>query len=302
MKPGETTIIRSTLDKPLQQLTEDDISQLTREDCRRYLIQKGMRRPSWNKSQAIEQVISLKSLLETAFDDACSNNNTSVRPPSSIPISSPVQTQVPSTTASADFQVSSPNNNESVSHRRKDHGLSGDLSCRSPVSDNNTTPPLPLSRNMGAANELESQMTIFYSGKVNVYDEVSVEKARVIMQFAASPYHFLEDDLSAGTSVVPPCRLQAASTRPASAEISWQYGKEGTVSRGAEPEGPASRKASLQRYLEKRKDRGRFKVKKKLGGSSTSLEMYVNPQMKCQNPNEQLSPSGTCSPSRDGHM
>ncbi|KAI3979800.1 hypothetical protein MKX01_013895, partial [Papaver californicum] len=83
MKPGETTLIRSTLDKPLQQLTEDDISQLTREDCRRYLIEKklfffcpymyssGMRRPSWNKSQAIEQVISLKSLLETTFDDTC---------------------------------------------------------------------------------------------------------------------------------------------------------------------------------------------------------------------------------------
>ncbi|KAI3910816.1 hypothetical protein MKW98_030624 [Papaver atlanticum] len=135
MKRGETTIIRSTLDKPLQQLTKDDISQLTR-----------MRRPSWNKSQAIEQVISSNFLLESTFDDTCCNNNTSVRPPSSIPISSPVQTQVPSTTASADFQVSSPNNNESVSHRRKDHGLSGDSSCRSPVSDNNTTPPLPLSR------------------------------------------------------------------------------------------------------------------------------------------------------------
>ncbi|KAI3979801.1 hypothetical protein MKX01_013896 [Papaver californicum] len=88
---------------------------------------------------------------------------------------------------------------------------------------------------MGAANELASQMTIFYSGKVNVYDEVSVEKVRVIMQFAASPYHLPEDDLSAGTSVVPPCRLQAASTRPANAEISWQYGVEGTVSRDAEP-------------------------------------------------------------------
>ncbi|KAI3953165.1 hypothetical protein MKX01_042160 [Papaver californicum] len=179
MKPGETTIIRSTLDKPLRQLTEDDISQLTREDCRRYLIEKGMRRPSWNKSQAIEQVISLKSLLETTFDDTSSNNNTCVRPPSSIPISSPVQTQVPSTTASAYFQVSSPNNDESVSHRRKDaspkHGLSGDLSCRSPVSGNNPTPPLP-SRNMGAANELASRMIIFYSGKVNVYDEISVEK------------------------------------------------------------------------------------------------------------------------------
>lgn len=39
--PPEETAWKSTLDKPLYQLTEDDISQLTREDCRRYLKQKG---------------------------------------------------------------------------------------------------------------------------------------------------------------------------------------------------------------------------------------------------------------------
>ncbi|XP_022033319.1 protein TIFY 4B-like [Helianthus annuus] len=54
----------SPLDKPLHLLTEDDISQVTREQCRQFLKQKGMRRPSWNKSQAIQQVIMLKALLE----------------------------------------------------------------------------------------------------------------------------------------------------------------------------------------------------------------------------------------------
>ncbi|XP_050118271.1 uncharacterized protein LOC126595918 isoform X13 [Malus sylvestris] len=63
-----TTTFRSILEKPLNQLTEDDISQLTREDCRKYLKEKGMRRPSWNKSQAIQQVISLKALLEPNDD------------------------------------------------------------------------------------------------------------------------------------------------------------------------------------------------------------------------------------------
>lgn len=95
------TSVRSILDKPLAQLTEDDISQLTREDCRKFLKDKGklcfpfslslpprslllsflylngrltrggsgMRRPSWNKSQAIQQVISLKALLEGGDDD-----------------------------------------------------------------------------------------------------------------------------------------------------------------------------------------------------------------------------------------
>ena len=110
MSLGGTTAFRSILDKPLNQLTEDDISQLTREDCRKYLKEKGffffnffywfnyyielfiflftfffkcgnfggcelltrvrtgMRRPSWNKSQAIQQVISLKALLEPSED------------------------------------------------------------------------------------------------------------------------------------------------------------------------------------------------------------------------------------------
>nr|XP_043619413.1 protein TIFY 4B-like [Erigeron canadensis] len=54
----------SLLDKPLHHLTEQDFSQITREQCRQYLKQKGMRRPSWNKSQAIQQVIMLKALLE----------------------------------------------------------------------------------------------------------------------------------------------------------------------------------------------------------------------------------------------
>lgn len=40
MNPGVTTL-RSILDKPLHELTEEDISQLTREDCRKYLKEKG---------------------------------------------------------------------------------------------------------------------------------------------------------------------------------------------------------------------------------------------------------------------
>ena len=36
-----TATFRSILDKPLKQLTEDDISQLTREDCRKFLKEKG---------------------------------------------------------------------------------------------------------------------------------------------------------------------------------------------------------------------------------------------------------------------
>jgi len=42
MNAGGTATFRSILDKPLNQLTEDDISQLTREDCRRFLKEKGL--------------------------------------------------------------------------------------------------------------------------------------------------------------------------------------------------------------------------------------------------------------------
>ena len=41
MKPGEAVTPLSPLEKPLHLLTEHDISQLTREDCRRYLKLKG---------------------------------------------------------------------------------------------------------------------------------------------------------------------------------------------------------------------------------------------------------------------
>ena len=33
-------------------------------------VRTGMRRPSWNKSQAIQQVISLKALMEPSDDDS----------------------------------------------------------------------------------------------------------------------------------------------------------------------------------------------------------------------------------------
>ncbi|GBG77822.1 hypothetical protein CBR_g25753 [Chara braunii] len=53
-------------DRPLEELTDADIKELTREECRRYLKEKGMRKPSWNKAQAMQQLLSLKGLLPIA--------------------------------------------------------------------------------------------------------------------------------------------------------------------------------------------------------------------------------------------
>ncbi|KAF9618586.1 hypothetical protein IFM89_002281 [Coptis chinensis] len=282
MKPDET-VTKSPLDKPLFQLTEDDISQLTREDCRRYLINKGMRRPSWNKSQAIEQVISLKTLLEPKPEF-----HTTTDIPKKVVFSHPVA------------------RNENVSCREKEFPKP-DTSTDVPVQvpDNNTCS----SRN--STNRLAGQMTIFYCGKVNVYDVIPAEKALAVMQLAASNVHVPQDSPPAGTASSQSfaCQLQAAcirsglafpSTASASlhnvvAENSQHYKEDVTLCREVEPEGPISRKASVQRYLEKRKDRGRLKNKRKIG-VSTSLEMYLNHQVRDQYPNEQSSQSRACSP------
>ncbi|KAK9146593.1 hypothetical protein Sjap_006496 [Stephania japonica] len=84
----------------------------------------------------------------------------------------------------------------------------------------------------------------------------------------------------------------------ATADNSQQYREEGMLSTEVDPECPARREVSLQRYLEKRKDRGRFKCKKKVGTSCSSLEMYLNHQNRGQNLNEQSSRSSTSSPTQ----
>ncbi|RWV88973.1 hypothetical protein GW17_00048902 [Ensete ventricosum] len=90
MGPGEVAS-RSPLDKPFADLTDEGIAQLTREDCRRFLKAKGMRRPSWNKSQAIQQVISLKALFEgrPGCDDSPAGGGILRKPVTSAPVSPP---------------------------------------------------------------------------------------------------------------------------------------------------------------------------------------------------------------------
>ncbi|CAK9136180.1 unnamed protein product [Ilex paraguariensis] len=303
MSPEET-VSKSPLEKPLHLLTEEDISQLTREDCRRYLKEKGMRRPSWNKSQAIQQVISLKALLETTPD-----SDAAVRKKLYIPRTDDHLPRVPQgTIADAEISVSA---DELVPNQQKDpekHDVSGDLSGDLDAADDDSAPP----RTTGAATGQVGQMTIFYCGKVNVYDDVPDHKAQAIMQFAASPVHLPQEAAFNGTTTVHslPCHSQAASVKVGPGSVlflpNWQTGKmaensrlqkeESSIFREDNPaEGPASRKASVQRYLEKRKDR--FKSKRKVGTPAPgSLDIYLNHQ----SPNEHSSRSDTCSPPQIG--
>ncbi|MCD9641432.1 hypothetical protein HAX54_027610 [Datura stramonium] len=188
MTPGET-VSRSLLDKPLYQLTEDDISQLTREDCRRFLKGKGMRRPSWNKSQAIQQVISLKALLETTPDT--------------------------------------------------DAGIRKKLTFSRRYS-------FP-SRTICSADTPVGQMTIFYSGKVNVYNDVPADKAQNNHVSSFKPPCVLSETLNATVAARHSAyyKLQILKLCPDTDMVP-------TIQTEA-VESSTSRKTSLQRYLEKQK-------------------------------------------------
>ncbi|XP_044503799.1 protein TIFY 4B-like isoform X2 [Mangifera indica] len=280
MSPGEM-VSRSLLDKPLNQLTEDDISQLTREDCRRYLKEKGMRRPSWNKSQAIQQVISLKALFEATTDSEATESPKKLNSVPSNPVVSVKRTR------------------ETVLYRRHDPPkpdvlLAADIDSISP-------------RTKVAANEPVGQMTIFYGGKVNVYDDVPGDKAQAVMQLAASPLPIAPSEGNTEVWSIP-CHLQPTGVKVGStspvlifptlqtvkvAENCHLPQEESYISCEDSHDGPTGRKASVQRYREKRKDR--FKNKKKVAmPSSAGLDIYLNHLTRDEISNEQLSQSDVC--------
>ncbi|KAJ8527239.1 hypothetical protein K7X08_029716 [Anisodus acutangulus] len=266
--PPEDTVFKSTLDKPLYQLTEDDISQLTREDCRRFLKQKGMRRPSWNKLQAVQQVISLKALFETTPD-----TDAGTRKKLHIPrADSHVQRVLRGKNTAAELSESA---EETVPDGRKQQQEKPDFSGHITAPQVTAVDKSAPSRTIGTADTPVGQMTIFYRGKVNVYDDVPADKAQTIMCLASSPLCVpsetpVNDSVAARDSA---CFLQAANTeqRPDSNMVllpTSQTVKMSKVSRipveesnclyddnPEAVESPTSMKASVQRYLEKRKDR-----------------------------------------------
>ncbi|XP_021732957.1 protein TIFY 4B-like isoform X1 [Chenopodium quinoa] len=309
--------VKSVLDKPLHELTEDDISQLTREDCRRFLKEKGMRRPSWNKSQAIQQVISLKSLLEPSPPpNAAALKSALVRPPVH-----PTNT-VNSNSSSSIKELSPADVDGSVSALGEDGGPNQpagtssseptrDPECRPTAIDSKAVPV----RGTDASHLPFDQMTIFYSGRVNVYDGVPIDKlvqqAQAIMHLAASPIQFSQDEPNNGnpTQWSGPCQVPTSSvkfslsTQDEAAAQSMLQGKmmesiqhcksDGSLFYEQDVEGQTNRQVSLQRYFEKRKDRGKFKMKRKVESSPSGLEMYLNHQMRTSVINGQTTRNNT---------
>ncbi|KAJ0734874.1 putative transcription factor TIFY family [Helianthus annuus] len=274
--PSTTTAAASPLDKPLHQLTEDDISQLTREDCRRFLKQKGMRRPSWNKSQAIQQVIMLKALLEPSPDSDDGGRKLYIASRNQKSPAAPVQK---GTSAETEISVSA---EESVPGHRNDTEKCDAL------GDNDSAPPPP-TRISGGSEETKGQMTIFYSGKVNVYDDVPADKAQALFQLAASPLQFPLEYPYDGNMLQAPNINVGPVVSPVlqTVRVTDNYRlhkEEGSVLReDNSAEGSASRKASVQRYLEKK----RFKSKRKAGAT---FDVYANHQIGNHNLNEQSPP------------
>ncbi|KAK9664309.1 hypothetical protein RND81_14G032600 [Saponaria officinalis] len=293
---------KSVLHKPLHELTEDDISQLTREDCRRFLKEKGMRRPSWNKSQAIQQVICLKSLLEPSppnagakplfrpplppplpLNSATTNNTVTVNSSSfsSVKELSPAEAEESVTALEDRF----PEGPSSVGVSREGECRADDIECSRDRCEDTSKSQF-------------DQMTIFYSGRVNVYEGVPVDKqARTIMHLAASPIQFSQDERSGENlaNLNSRCQLPSKSVKlnlatpdapisqsmlPGKISDHVYYRAEGNNLQEQDVESQTNRQVSLQRYFDKRKDRGKSKMKRKIGTSSTGLEMYLNHQMK----------------------
>ncbi|URE29702.1 leaf development [Musa troglodytarum] len=297
---------RSPLDKPLAELTERDIAQLTREDARRFLKSKGMRRPSWNKSQAIQQVISLKALLEgTPGCDDCPAG-VGIFQKSSPPPAPVFPLQDSSPPSPKDGGGSQPPAKEPSPYRRRDPIPPSFSAGADPR-------PLPEIRCLfpRATAELPAgQMTIVYDGVVNVYDGLPMDQARAVLELAASAVSF--DDVTGPvspafrpTSVLPELGPVSVPTVPslaktvlvaASGRVAHHAAGGLAEPRGTPPAEPASatsRKGSLQRYMEKRKDR--FKAKKLLKGSTSSnMEMmYFSRKLKFPNLNELTTPNDT---------
>ncbi|KAE8694821.1 Detected protein of confused Function [Hibiscus syriacus] len=143
------------------------------------------------------------------------------------------------------------------------------MCCEGGDKDKTTLSP----RSRCETNELGGQMTIFYCGKINVYG-VPLAKARAIMHLADSPIDFTRDNLRNGNAALRSLlgHLQAAGdkndvasttmssnshTMQTEKMIEYQqpYMEKGNISSDSDIDGLMNRKVSLQRYLEKRKDR-----------------------------------------------
>lgn len=117
----------------------------------------------------------------------------------------------------------------------------------------------------------KSQLTIFYGGKVMVFDNFPAEKAMDLMQLASRGQNFVSGTNSVVSSA-PAVPVTGAASCPATAKSPVNFPAR------AQPnfsDLPIARKASLHRFLEKRKDRISAKTPYQLSSSNGSKDSVV---------------------------
>jgi jasmonate ZIM domain-containing protein len=108
---------------------------------------------------------------------------------------------------------------------------------------------------LDAAREQEKrQLTIFYGGKVLVFNDFPADKAKGLMQLASKGTPVVQNVSAAPTTVTDNTKVQTDVLAPASG-LPTDLVDAHKPARPNASDLPIARKASLHRFLEKRKDR-----------------------------------------------